>query len=101
MHTTFEEVYNYLVKEPRFRERRLKYNGIARLLIRRYNINEIDPHLLADMIRDANMMDRAWRKALEKNPSLRGTDYNKKMEYESSVQKQLGYKIPGSTNSTI
>lgn len=36
-------------------------------------------------------MDRAWRKALQENPELRGSDYSDKEVLEQSKELELGY----------
>lgn len=88
-----EDVLAYLESEVRFREREARMRGIADLLIAKYNI-DIDRRKLADIISDANTMDRCWRKILEERPDLRGTDYKEKDKLEQEYILNLGY-TPG------
>lgn len=96
-----ESVETYLRAEERFRERSNKDKGIVNLLLRKYGAlqllvrrNEIDQPMLVKMIQDASSMDRAWRKCLEDDETLRGTDYGDKDRLEDEVQMDLGY-TPG------
>lgn len=104
-------VEDYLREEPRFRERKNKDRGIVNLLINRWGLHhaiergEITKDRLVAIVQDFASMDRAWRKALEENPSLRGLDYDKKDELEARHMKDLGYNIsrsmgPGEATST-
>lgn len=84
------EVLNYLKREPRFRERSAKNRGIADLLIEKYHL-DLDRKKLADVIQEASSMDRAWRKCLEENPDLRGSDYEDKQILEEKKMLELNY----------
>lgn len=95
-----ESVETYLRTEERFRERSNKDKGIVNLLLRKYGAlqllvrrNEIDQPMLVKMIQDASSMDRAWRKCLEDDATLRGTDYAEKDRLEQETQIDLGYGI--------
>ena len=88
-----EDVLEYLNKEPRFRERKSKWRGIADLLIKRYNLT-IDRRILADIVADASSADRYWRDILKNDPSLRGSDYTDKDTLEQETMLHLNYS-PG------
>ncbi len=96
-------VEDFLKTEPKFRERKNKDKGNAILLLKRVSFTAIknaiqDGHLNRDdLIRfcqDHASMDRAWRQALEHDPSLRGSDYGKKEVLEQEREIELGYS-PG------
>jgi hypothetical protein len=95
-----DTVMEYLVAEPKFRERRNKDRGMVNLLMKKYHklkevidMGLIDKETVINMIQDYASMDRAWRQALEKNPRLRGTDYDQKEELENKKMEELGYNI--------
>lgn len=91
-----KDVYDYLVTEPRFRERRNKDRGIVNLIIKKYPPLADAPreHLIVAM-QDYASMDRAWRQILsrETNAHLRGKDYEDKEELETEAQRELGYNV--------
>jgi hypothetical protein len=87
-----------------FRERSKKNEGIARLLIRRYNLEnnpQINPLVLADLIAEASSLDRAWRKVLQENPHLRGSDYGESERLEQEKILELGYEVGSSIDKQI
>lgn len=90
-----ELIEKALEKFPWFRERKDKNLGIAKLIVMKFH-----PWLagnedkLADLVVLAGSLDRAWRKALQDNPSLRGKDYDDKVVLEQEKQLDLGY-TPG------
>jgi hypothetical protein len=95
-----QKILDYLVNEPRFRERKNKDRGIVNLLMERYPALEkaitdkiISKELMSLIVQDYASMDRQWRKLLEEKPELRGTDYGNKEELEMEVQRKLGYPI--------
>lgn len=87
------ELLTYLKQEPRARERKNKNRAIGNLVRENYGLN--DKHLskdrVADMVGEILSMDRQWRKILEENPDLRGTDYGDKTELVLEKQRSLGY----------
>jgi hypothetical protein len=86
-----QETLNYLKSEPRFRERKSKWRGIADLIKIKYNL-DIDRRLLADILADGSSADRAWRDILKNNEDLRGSDYlTDKDRLEQEKMLQLGY----------
>lgn len=79
-----EDIRYRLEKAPWFRERSKKNHGIGLIVLRKYGI-EITPKVkdvAADIVSDITSADRAWRKLLEENPELRGTDYEEKAAVE-------------------
>lgn len=87
-------VENFLASEPKFRERSNKDRGIIHLLLKRSDsapLWEAPRDLLTKFVQDYASMDRAWRQALEKNPDLRGSDYEDKAELETKKRISLGY----------
>lgn len=69
--------------------------GIAKLILKKFYPGlEIDPKQIEDIIVLGSSLDRAWRKMLQENPELRGTDYDDKEMLEQDKQLELGY-MPG------
>lgn len=108
-----ETMYDYLVKEPKARERANKNRAIGNLIGKKYgkpvyNMPTGNPNLtqfshfdfdvnitkevIADLVGEVLTADRAWRKVLEANPELRGNDYNEKEKLELEAQLKLGYR---------
>jgi len=85
------EVLQYLKEAPPFRERANKNKGIANMITKKYGV-QFPFDKRNDIIADILSFDRAWRKALEENPELQGTDYNDKERLEQQKQIQLGYE---------
>lgn len=82
-----------LLKEyPTARERSNKNKAIAFLLQRKYRI-DLPASTLTDLVAECHTLDRQWRKLLQDNPSLRGSDYDQKMELEQKKQIELGYEV--------
>jgi len=84
-------LFDYLKVEPKARERKNKNRAIANLLIKNYSLS-IDKELLITLVKEANTLDREWRKILEQNVTLRGSDYNEKEKLVDNKLKELGYK---------
>lgn len=91
------KVYNYLVKEPRFRERKNKNRGIANLILDHWapltRLLMVKNDRLADIVGQVGSYDRAWRQCLEHHPELRGSDYGDKDVLEQEKQLELGYNV--------
>jgi len=85
------EILNYLKADPRFRERKNKNKGLANLVMQKYGI-EIPKDKREDFIADILGADRNWRKALEENEELRGSDYAQGEILSQEKQIQLGYE---------
>lgn len=86
------QVREYLLAQPLFRERSNKDKGIANLLMRKYpqldamiKSEIMTKDVLAKVFQDYASMDRAWRKCLEDDASLRGTDYKEKERLEEET----------------
>lgn len=78
-------VKNYLGTQPLARERKNKNRAIGNMLIERYPLlSTLPKSYLTDVVGDALGLDRAWRKALETNEDLRGSDYVEKEEVEGN-----------------
>lgn len=85
---------DYLKQEPRARERKNKNRAIGNITIKKYQLDKnmfVDKEQMADMVGEILSMDRQWRKILEENPELRGTDYGDKDKLEEMKQLELGY----------
>lgn len=100
-------VKKYLEVQPLFRERKNKDRGMVNLLMEQYPalkqvINEgiITKESLIAIVQDYATMDRAWRKILEEDEELRGSDYNDKDKLESKTMENLGYRPPKSVGET-
>lgn len=94
-----DQVIDYLKDEPKFRERANKDKGIANLLLRKYpllkkaiELDMFSRDTLIALMQDYATMDRAWRQALEHDPTLRGSDYEEKVRLEQEKQIELGYR---------
>lgn len=85
------DLKEYLIKEPRARLRRNKNRAIGNIIIKKYAFKECEKEMMADMVGEILSMDRQWRKILEENPDLRGSDYAQKTELEIKKQEELGY----------
>jgi hypothetical protein len=98
--TTYELIKQRLTDFIWFRERTNKNFGIAKLLIRQYNLDgKIDPKTLEDMLAEHATLDRTWRKVLQENPHLRGQDYDEKVILEQKKVLELGYEIGASIDN--
>ena len=84
-----------LIEEnPKFRERKNKYKATAHLLLDRYpTLKFMSDSMIEDVVFDAIKADREWRKILQDNPDLRGSDYSDKDELEERAREELGYSI--------
>lgn len=80
----------YLKQEPRARERANKNRALGNLITKEYGL-EIDKSKMADIVGEVLSLDRKWRKILEENPDLRGSDYDKKETLEQEKMLELGY----------
>lgn len=93
-------VEDYLEDQPLFRERKNKDRGIVNLLINRYGLHHaieqgiLSKERITAIVQDYASMDRAWRKTLEENATLRGTDYDDKDQLEVKAITALGYNAP-------
>ena len=87
-----DQVEEYLQREPLFRERKKKDNGIANLLMKNYPVlKNIDRAVVVAICQDYASMDRYWRMITRIHPELRGTDYDDKAALEEIKQMELGY----------
>ena len=87
------KILDYLVIEPQARERRNKNRAIANVLKTNYpELKNFDKTFLVRIIREANTLDREWRKVLQEKPELRGSDYNQKDVLEEKKLIELGYR---------
>lgn len=90
-----QTIYDYLQRQPLFRERKNKDQGIVNVLIDKYPILATIPkRVLVDVVRDYNSADRYWRLLLDDNhhPELRGKDYDTKQIVEQTKEIELGYE---------
>lgn len=86
----YDELKSYMLKEPRARERKNKNRAIGNVIKAKYHL-EMEQGKIADMVGEILNADRAWRKVLEDNKDLRGTDYWEKTDLEIKKRKELGY----------
>lgn len=80
----YDQVKQYLEEQPSARERKNKNRAICNMMIKKY---------IQEMVGDILNADRAWRKVLEDNPQLRGSDYEDKDQLEENKQRELGYNL--------
>lgn len=85
------KLIQYLKQEPKARERSNKNRALGNLIAKNYNL-EIDKSKMADIVGEILTLDREWRKILEDNPILRGTDYKDKTRLEQEKMLLLGYE---------
>lgn len=84
----------YLKNQPLARERKNKNRAIGNLCRDKYFPNsDLNKDRMEDMVGEILSLDRKWRKILEENPDLRGTDYGDKDELEVEKQRELGYNV--------
>lgn len=91
-----KRVYDYLVDQPLFRERKNKDRGLVNLLVERYpTLKDVPKEHVIAAVQDYASMDRAWRQILSRatNAHLRGKDYDDKDELEREKQRELGYNV--------
>jgi hypothetical protein len=86
----YDTLKAYLQVQPQARERANKNRAIGNIIIDKYHL-KIDKSMMADMVGEILNADRAWRKVLEDNKDLRGTDYWEKTDLEIKKRKELGY----------
>ena len=97
------ELIDYLKENEIGRERSNKNKVIAKLAWEKYHSIEdtedggyeiLPKNHMADMVGEILSLDRKWRKILEENEDLRGTDYKEKDILEQNKMLELGYE-PG------
>lgn len=75
------------------RERKYKNRTIAYVLRKKYPVIEnIELDVLEKIVKNANSIDRQWRKLLEEYPEFRGKDYGEKLKVVNKKLVELGYK---------
>ena len=90
-----QQLKQFLEQHPKARERKHKNNAIAYFLRRDYPaLDEIPINTLGEFVQAYNTADRMWRKLLDENEGLRGSDYEKKTQLSQNYQRNLGYE-PG------
>lgn len=86
------DLLTYLKTEPRARERANKNRAIGNLLLEKYHTGQFSKEVMSNLVGEVLSLDRKWRKILEENPDLRGTDYKDKDRLEQEKQLELGYQ---------
>jgi len=86
------ELHQYLIDNPKARERCNKDRAAVNILLKRYKIQG-DIKEIVRFAREHNSMDREWRDLLLKNPHLRGNDYFHKKKLVNIALRQLGYWV--------
>lgn len=87
-----KKVYDIIVKYSEARERRNKSKVVAGLIKKDFPVLNVDYKLLAEILERAETYDRYWRKILEENENLRGSDYKTKKRVVQRKQIELGYE---------
>lgn len=88
-------VKEYLISEPKFRERAGRENGTVNLLIERYpDLANVSKRTLIDAIHDSDSILRYWRLllAMDENKDLRGTDFSDGKALAQQKQLDLGFE---------
>lgn len=81
-----------LKQQPKARERKNKCRAIAFLLQEECKLlKDLSLERVEELVKMVNSLDREWRKILEDNPELRGTDYKDKDRLVDKKLKELGY----------
>ena len=86
------ELKDLLEAQPRARERKNKNEAIAFLIIKNHSL-DLDRALVEKIVKEANTLDREWRKILEETPELRGSDYDEKPKLVKKKLDELGYTV--------
>lgn len=84
MKTNYERLQGYLEIEPRARERRNKNRAIGNVILEDYSL-DIPKQTMSEIVAEILTYDRVWRKILEENLHLRGTDYLDKQKLEEQI----------------
>lgn len=81
---------------PRCRERSFKNKALHNFLTETYP-KLLEPIITRDtrlfLMEETMYYDRWWRKILEREPDLRGSDYDKRKQLSESKQIELGYEV--------
>lgn len=89
----YELIYNYLIREPKARERHLHQRAMVNILLEKYpELKEIPKDKLVDFCHDFESYCRIWRKVVEENENLRGLDYNTKDKVEQEYMLRVGFE---------
>lgn len=89
--TIYDKLKEYLTIQPKARLRCNKNRAIGNLIIKDHMLS-IDKNKMSMIVGEVLSADRAWRKVLEENPSLRGSDYDEKIRLSQEKQIELGYE---------
>lgn len=85
-----DEVMTKLENEKWFRQRSMKNMGIAEIILNKMpELKGGVEEFLQYALTMNNSIDRVWRKILEENPHLRGTDYDDKDMLEGMTLAEL------------
>jgi hypothetical protein len=91
---TKQNMYRYLLKEPRARERANKYKTLTNLVIKRFpEAGDVDKQKLIEWIYYAIKQDRNWRWLLQHHEELQGKDYKDKKRLVKKALLEYGYNI--------
>jgi hypothetical protein len=88
-------VTSWLQSYKDFRERRNKNKWLGALIMKRHGI-ELTPLMkskMDDIVSDILSADRMWRDILDKNESLRGSDFSDGKRLSQEWQMQNGYDV--------
>ena len=91
---SLKEIENILTEHEIYRERKNKNKFVARFLQKKYpnELGDISLQRLEDIVVDSGTIDRGWRKTLQDNEDLRGSDYEDKEILSQEKQIELGYE---------
>ena len=90
--TLKEEVRQYLLDEPRARERRNRQKAIANILIARHGIPTSKESLIVHL-EESESINRYIRMVQQEEPATRGNDYETKDAVEQKKIIDLGYSM--------
>jgi hypothetical protein len=95
----YEEVLQKLKNFPDFRERRFRSKYLSILALRNLNLEDkykdktLTLEELAEFALTYASYERAWRKCLQDNETVRGTDWEEKQVLEERKMLELGYEV--------
>lgn len=89
-----EEIHQYLISEPRARERANKDRGLVNFLVNKGNYQSYPATKteLINFVHDFSNADRYWRMILSENPELQGKDYRDGKILADKKELELGYE---------
>jgi hypothetical protein len=86
----------FITFNPEAGERKNKDRACVAIILKKERfapLLDVNRALLIDFAQEYATHDRAWRKVLQDNPELRGTDWEEKQPLEAKAKQDLGYRV--------